>query len=246
MAICHCPPWESPRLTGIGDDTMTNFGVPTPFFYGGESYTSIGVGSNGFVVLGGGTAADATPTPQSFPNVNRPNNVIALFWTDLNPAAGGAIRVATLSDGPPGPTTTSWLVVDYGAVKNFSNAITHTGELWFQLASGAAGTDASSEQTTMTFGAANASAGDPGIPGALKVNWGAENRDGTSGKNFASAPADNTEWSVDTSPPAPGGSATLHFDVSANKAGTYSSVASMTSDVTPGTTQVVKTITVRP
>src|SRR4029077_18533822 len=33
-------------IPGVGDDTISNFSVPT-FFYGGEPYTSIGVVSNG-------------------------------------------------------------------------------------------------------------------------------------------------------------------------------------------------------
>ena len=57
--------------------------------YGSEPYTRVGVVSNGYLVIGGGTAADIVFTPQTFPNAARPNNVIAPFWTDLNPAAGG-------------------------------------------------------------------------------------------------------------------------------------------------------------
>ena len=64
--------------------------------------------------------------------------------------------------------------------------------------------------------------------------------------NLASAPANGTEWSVNTAPPAAGGTQSFTFDVSAKKAGTYRSVAEMTSDVTPGTTQVIQTITVTP
>ena len=40
-------------IAGVGDDTITNFNVPT-FYYGGEPYTRIGVVSNGYVVIGGG------------------------------------------------------------------------------------------------------------------------------------------------------------------------------------------------
>jgi hypothetical protein len=228
-------------IEGVGDDTISNFTLGTPFFYGGESYTSVGVVSNGYLVLGGGTGADVNFPLQTFPNPARPNNVLAPFWTDLNPPAGGAIRIATLADGPPGPTTTVWLVVDWAGVKNFSNATTHTGEIWLRLASGAAGTGPSSEQVTISYGAANSSGGDTGSG----INWGAENRDGSSGKNIPSpGPANGSEYVVHTSPPAAGGTATVGYDASAKKAGTYRSVASMTSDVTPGTTQVVQTLTV--
>ena len=53
--------------------------------------------------------------------------MVAPFWTDLNPPAGGAIRVATLTGGG-----FSWIVVDWAAVKNFSNATTHSFEIWLQ------------------------------------------------------------------------------------------------------------------
>ena len=227
-------------IPGVGDDTISNFNLATPFYFGGEAYTRIGVVSNGYVVIGGGTGSDVSFAPQTFPSPARPNNVIAPFWTDTNVPAGGAIRIATLADGPAGPTTTTWLVVDYDHVANFSNATTHTGELWIRLASGAAGTGPSSEQVTISYGAVGA--GDPGSG----INWGAENRDGTSGVNIAPVPADDTELRVNTSPPTAGGSATITYDASAKKAGTYKSVAGMTSNVTPGTTQVVQTLTVTP
>ena len=225
-------------IAGVGDDTITNFNVPT-FFYGGESYTRIGVVSNGYVVVGGGTASDVNFFPQTFPNPARPNNVMAPFWTDLNPAAtgGGAIRIGTLTDG-----SSSWLIVDFDHVKNFSNATTHTGEIWIRLASGAAGTGPSSEQLTWSYGAANAASGDPGSA----MNWGAENRDGTSGKNLAAAPADNTEYRPVLGTPVPGGSATVPFDIWSKKTGTWHSDASLTSTVTPGTTIASAAITVTP
>jgi len=226
-----------PTIPGVGDDSISNFTVPT-FYYGGEPYTQIGVVSNGYLVIGGGTSADIVHTPQTFPDPARPNNTLALFWTDLNPTApgSGGIRMATLDDG----AGTSYLVVDYGGVNNFSNSTTHSGEAWFRLAGGTPGSGPSSEQVTISYGAANAAAGDPGSG----INFGAENSDGTSGKNISPGPADNTEWSVNTAPPAAGGSVTVTYDASSKKAGTYKTVAGMTSDVTPGTTQVVQTLTV--
>jgi len=227
-------------IAGVGDDTITNFTVPT-FFYGGEAYTSVGVVSNGYLVVGGGNSSDVVFAPQTFPNTARPNNVLALLWNDLNPgsaAAGNNIKIAVLSDGPAGAaTTTSWLVVDWATVKNFSNATTHSFEVWIRLARGAAGTTASSEQVSFTYGTANTASPDPGSGG----NSGAENRNGTSGKNLAT-PANDTEWLVNTTGPQAGGTKTITYQASADKAGTYRSVASMTSDVTAGTTEAVVTL----
>ena len=56
-------------------------------------YSRIGIISNGY----GSSAAASAPTWSSKTRTSRtrrqPNNVLAPFWTDLNPAAGGAIRV---------------------------------------------------------------------------------------------------------------------------------------------------------
>jgi hypothetical protein len=229
-------------ITGVGDDTITNFNVPT-FFYGGEPYTSVGVVSNGYLVLGGGTSSDIVFTPQHFPNAAKPNNVVSPLWSDLNPSSAGAgtVSIGTLTDG-----SSTWLVVDYHRVKNFGNATTHSFEIWIRLATGAAGTGPSSEDVSIVYGtgadAGNAAAGDPDSG----VNWGAENRDGTSGANIATAPADGSQYQVHTTPPAAGGSVAIPYDISSKKAGTYHSVASMTSNRTPGITQVVTTLTVTP
>jgi len=221
-----------------GDDTITNFNVPT-FYYGAEPYSRVGVVSNGYLVIGGGTSTDIVFLPQTLPNAARPNNVIAGLWSDLNPAGGGgagAIRIATLTDG-----STTWLVVDWNGIKNFSDATTHTFEICLRLDGGGAGTGPSSEQVTLSYGTANTASPDPASGG----NSGAENRDGTSGKNLAT-PANDTEWSVNTSPPTPGGSQVVTYDLSAKLPKTYSSTASMTSNLTPGSTQVVQQVTVTP
>jgi hypothetical protein len=236
-------------VAGVGDDTISNFTVPT-FYYGGEPYTSIGVVSNGYIVVGGGTSADIVFMPQHFGNSARPNNVLAPMWTDLNPSATGAgsIRVATLSGGGFG-----WIVIDWNGIKNFGNATTHHFEVWLQRATGAAGAGPESEAITYSYGPnttlpsdgpglGNAGMGDPDSG----QNWGAENRDGSSGVNIPSAPANGSEYSVNTAPPTPGGSVTIPFDLWAKKPDTYRSVASMTSDVTAGTTNVVQVLTVTP
>ncbi len=94
-------------IAGVGDDTITNFAVPA-FTFGGVTYNQIGISSNGYVVVGGGTGEDNSITNQSFPNAARPNNVLAPFWTDLNPGAAGAVRITTLTDG-----SDTWIVVDW-------------------------------------------------------------------------------------------------------------------------------------
>ena len=191
-----------PPIGGVGDDTITNFNVPA-FMCGSESYNRIGVVSNGYLVIGGGTADDLVYVPQTFPNTARPNNVLAPFWTDLNPAAAGAVRIGTLTDG-----TSTWIVVDWAGVRNFGNATTHTFEIWIKI-----GTTAASEEITYSYGANGA--GDPGSG----TNWGAENRNGTSGKNIPSQPANGSEFVVLTAPPQAGGSITIGYDAVGQEGG---------------------------
>jgi hypothetical protein len=228
------PPFNVTPLGGVGDDTITNINVPT-FMYGSEPYTRIGVVSNGYLVLGGGTSSDIVFTPQHFPNPARPNNVLAPWWTDLNAdlthGGSGAIRATTLTDG-----TSTWIVIDWAGIKNFGDATTHNFEVWLRV-----GTTAASEQITYSYGT-NSGGGDPDSGS----NWGAENRDGSSGANLATQPASGTEYAVHTTGPTAGGTTMLNYDIWSKFAGTYHSVASMTSDLTPGVTQVSQTIVVTP
>jgi hypothetical protein len=218
-----------------GDDAITNVNVPT-FYYGGEAYNKIGVVTDGYVVLGGGTGADVNYFPQTFPSTAHPNNVVAPFWTDLITTSGSTndIKVNVLTDGD-----SNWIIIDFQGVKNFSNSTTHTGEIWIRD-SGRNHTGPASEQVTMVYDAANAAAGDPGSA----MNWGAENRDGTSGKNIASAPADGTDWAISVSPPQAGGSVSFSYDLGSKIVGSWIADARMTDSVAPGTTIVGNTISV--
>jgi hypothetical protein len=53
-----------PPVGGVTDDSITNFNVPA-FTYAGETYTRVGFSSNGYVVVGGGTAADNSITTRT-------------------------------------------------------------------------------------------------------------------------------------------------------------------------------------
>jgi subtilisin family serine protease len=65
---------------GATDESIANFSVPS-FDYAGESYNTIGIVSNGYVVVGGGTGADVNFINSNLPDPAIPNNVVAPFWT---------------------------------------------------------------------------------------------------------------------------------------------------------------------
>jgi hypothetical protein len=220
-------------LSGQGDETMTNLGA-SGMSYGHELYNAVGVDSNGYVVMGGGTAEDNNCCDISaFPDPARPNNVIAPLWTDLNPGAGGAIRAALLSDtNACGGQTCRWLVIDYDHVPVFGTSRTETFEIWIQRA------PAGHEGITIEYG-------DLTYPGAdTGMNVGAENRSGTSGVNLDPLPADNQAYTVNAGFPTAGGSVHITYDAKGNRAGTYTLSARMTSSQTVGTTSKLVTLTV--
>ena len=75
-------------VVSSGDEVITSVDLPFSFSFYGESYESVGIGSNGYLIFGGSTSAFANA---SMPTSAAPNNIIAPFWDDLNPAAAGTI-----------------------------------------------------------------------------------------------------------------------------------------------------------
>jgi subtilisin family serine protease len=219
-----------PLISGMTDDALVNFNVPA-FTFGTETYTRIGVVSNGYVVIGGGASQDIVFNPQTFPNAARPNNVLAPYWTDLNPpagAAGSGVRIGILTDG-----VNDWLVVDWENVPVFTGGATRSFQMWIGLV----GNTPAGDDITFAYGS-NIGPGDSGSG----LNSGAENRDGTSGKNRT--PASNEQVRVLTSPPTPGGKVTITYDAFGRNAGVHDILATYTSSLVQGATTDTETITV--
>ena len=169
----------SPLDVGATDESFAGFIVPT-FDYGGMSWDTIWISSNGYIVIGSIDALDLTAVNSDFPNTARPNNVLAPFWTDLNPDAGGNVWIELLTDG-----FDSWTVVEWQAVPNAGNpAEANTAQVWIGW-----NTDFDpSEDISFAYATVTAGAG-----GNLTV--GAENDLGSSG--------DTTYFNGSGTPPAP-------------------------------------------
>ncbi|MFA7331366.1 MAG: T9SS type A sorting domain-containing protein [Candidatus Delongbacteria bacterium] len=77
---------------GLTDDSNTGpiaIGFDFPFY--DQSWSELYVGSNGYVTFGAGFTS---LSPQPFPTPSdgwSPDNLIAMFWDDLNPGAGGTV-----------------------------------------------------------------------------------------------------------------------------------------------------------
>jgi hypothetical protein len=220
------------RAFGVGpiaasDESISNFGIPS-FQFGAESYDTIGVVSNGYIVVGGGDANDVDYLNTNFPNAARPNNVLAPCWTDLNPSAGGAIRIAVLTDG-----VNNWTVVEWDRVRNFSGPATNTCQVWIGAEANGIGQD-------ITFTYDSVSSGDGGL-----MTVGAENRFGNRGEavffngtGSAPTPTNSTGYEVivESSPGAPGETHTVTFTARGVKFGNWKNCAEMESALTFGNT----------
>jgi hypothetical protein len=223
-------------IGGMGDETIANFNVPQ-FLWGEEPYTRVGVTSNGYVVIGGGASADVAFIPQTMPDPARPNNVIAPWWTDIDlsqaaTATTGA-RIATLTDGAD-----TWLVIDYEDVATFGSCSPGPCDIHdFQIWLGLTGDAHPAEDVTMAHG----DLGDGSVDG---LNAGAENRDGSSGVNMSPLPTSNSDWTINTSPPTPGGIVEITYDALGKRQGVFVVPARMTSGLTIGGTTERITLTV--
>lgn len=200
-------------IAGVGDETISNFNVPA-FTFGGKSWTRVGLVSNGYIVVGGGAGADVQFINQRLPDPARPNNVLAPYWTDLNPAAGGAMRIAILTDG-----VRQWLVSDWENVREYGSGRPNSFQVWIRLGT--------VEDITFTYG--NVNDGDGGF-----LTVGAENEFGNSGQNYyyngqGVLPTAGTELRVSSTPGAPGEVRVITFQAVGARRGAWSNCAFLCS-----------------
>jgi hypothetical protein len=206
-------------ISGVEDETIVNFST-NPFVYAGETYNAIGMVSNGYAVVGGGDSADIDFINQVLPDPARPNNVLAPFWTDLNPGTGGALRAAYLGDG-----VNTWLVLEWEAVPTWSGDEVDSFQIWI----GVNGV----EDISFTYG----DVGD-GDSGYLTV--GAENVYGNSGENWyvdgiGTPVSAGSEVRVVSIPGAPGETHIITFTAEGWYQGEWQNCAQMAGDLFFGT-----------
>jgi subtilisin family serine protease len=214
----------SAPIGGFTDETIGNFNVPA-FTLAGVTYDRIGVVSNGYLVLGGGTTEDVQFENTNLPDPAVPNNILAPFWTDLNPAFGGAIFADLIQDGDGN----QWIVVEWEAVREYSQPRTATFQIWI----GVAGDASPVEDISFAYGTIQGN-GDGGL-----LTVGAENPNGTSGgttyyNGAGTLPTPATELAV-TGTPGETFSHTVTFQARAVDTGTYVNYARATADTFQGT-----------
>ena len=96
--------------------------------FAGKSYSGIGVDSNGYSIVGGGTARTTTAaTCLAVPNPASPNNILAPFWTDLDGTGAPGIFAATLTDG-----VNTWIVLEW-QVNVFGTSSLRVFQIWIGI-----------------------------------------------------------------------------------------------------------------
>jgi hypothetical protein len=222
----------SPYIVGpLSDEEIENWGIPA-FEYAGQIYDTIGIVSNGYIVVGGGDGADVEYINSALPDPALPNNTLAPFWTDLNPSYGGNIYLQVLTDG-----FNTWTIVEFEDIGNWSTNAPNTFQVWI-------GTNSDgdpSQDITFTYG--------PSITGG-DGGWltvGAENEYGNSGGmtyfdgvGDPPLPGQPFEYpppygvNVLAVPGAPGETHTITFTMKAKRLGAWTNCAEMSSDLFQG------------
>ncbi|MEM6640343.1 MAG: S8 family serine peptidase [Pseudomonadota bacterium] len=194
--------------TVCDDFAITLEGLP-PFDYAGDTYTSIVIGTNGFIIPGDNDDQAFVNANQQLPDATAPNTVIAPFWTDLdldgtNPDDTGAgdIYAGSFNGG-------QFIVVEW-----------HQAELWnnpgtsytIQIQIGTQLAPAAFQGIWFAYGPMDAT------PAALTV--GAESVGGLFGTNYyyngeGVAPAEGDENDLGITS-AIGGNVEITFDMIAN------------------------------
>jgi hypothetical protein len=220
-----------PSIEGVGDETITNCSVPL-FEYAGESWSTVGMVSNGYVVVGGGTGDDVEFANSNLPDSSLPNNTLAPFWTDLNPLAGGNLRIGELTDGK-----NRWIVADWENVQNSGDGMSNSFQIWIGIS------DDSTPEEDIFYTYGQVTAGD----GAF-LTVGAENKSGTSGGTTyydgtgtppsptkpPSQPPQGYAVDVFSSPGAEGETHVIHYKAKGAGLKKWTNCAEMTSNLFEG------------
>jgi len=115
---CTATPDGAPTVLALGDDAGSGpITLPFTFDFYGVPYTSVCIGSNGYVTFACADETDLSEDP--FPDPTDPNAMIALYWDDLDPGAGVDGTISYFDATIGGQTC---FVVEYNGVPHFPGA----------------------------------------------------------------------------------------------------------------------------
>jgi subtilisin family serine protease len=216
----------------LGDEEAINFTVPQ-FAFAGETFSTLGVTSNGYSVAGGATPEDIQCCPpQTLPDPARPNGVLAPFWTDLDGSGAPGVFATVLEDTTTGD---AWIVVEW-QVNVFGTSSRRVFQHWL----GVNGT----EDITFVYDPANLPAAPPA---GLGLTVGAENSEGSAGDQLAPTLPETPpteDLRVTSTPGTPGGTLAYSFELKGVATGVGEVRTTMRTPLVRGTTTDFDQITV--
>lgn len=238
---------ESAFGNNFGDETLINYDISgVDVYYGDISYNTIGVTSDGYMVLGGGDASDLNFVPQEMPDPTHPNNVLAPFWTDFDmsgdsqPTVGGG----DLYIGYDG----CFLIFEWKNVPIWGTDTTRSFEVTIGTVDCMDALNGGDDFITFDYDPGDNGPGDALTP----MNVGAEDALGLTAADLGvddtgTVAPDDDGYFIDTLDSIAGGTITIDYDAFGKKTGTFDVKAMMSSDVTQGTDyQIVKIKVVNP
>ncbi len=101
---------------GLSDDDSTNIDLPFTFNYFGMNYNQVFVNSNGNLTFGG----SFTDYSNRCLPISETSDIIAGFWDDLNPSAGGNVYYEVRGTAPNRMFLVEWFNVPH--YRNIGNA----------------------------------------------------------------------------------------------------------------------------
>jgi Subtilase family/PA domain/Fibronectin type-III domain len=216
------------EFEAIGDEEAINFDLPE-YEFAGETFTSLGVTSNGYAVAGGVQGGEdiVCCPPQDMPDPERPNGVMAPFWTDLEGTDSEGIGALILSDSETGD---AWVVVEW-RLELFGTEDQEIFQLWLGING--------EEDISYGYDFDNLTA----PPEEFGLSIGAENSAGTGGEDIHTVPEEPQR--IVSTPGAPGGSLNYSVEVRAVASGTGQVRTDVTSPAILGEATEVDLIRVR-
>ena len=124
------PESGSGTSVSLGDDAVQgNLQIGFSFNFFGNSYSTFGISSNGFIYFGNNTA-NGCCSGGFIPSTLTPNNIIAFTWEDLDPDGVGTIEYFTIGTAPNRKLIMNFIGIPHYPGPGPNSNVTSQVQLW--------------------------------------------------------------------------------------------------------------------
>ena len=134
---CTCPPERAfyetiptayfsgltPSTVALSDDSVSG-AVPIGFSFEffGSTHTQVWISSNGYLMFEA-SSTNGCCTGQAIPSTGTPNNMVSIWWEDLDPVDGGTVRYGTSGSAP-----NRMFIVEYSSIQHYPSGTPITAQ----------------------------------------------------------------------------------------------------------------------